>query len=252
MILLNANIIYEKVYGGTESSMKRRAYLTMIAVTAILAVMLCACAGTKKVANEETDSMGAAGKSLYEQGLDVVALMAEMVQSEDYVSMMTSSAEMRELAAVVGDGDYTTPAKVYKIAIPEDYLNSMLTGVLEGEQDTLNGMSDSLYDYLNKRMTVGIANQINAQSGINALALSSALTAAKTFVSDELQKDSIYLYTFDNGYPVLLSFSMGEGGAVTATGNYLIDTKWTFESVEDVKEMLSEMYFVTEDIAEEK
>lgn len=230
--------------------MKRKPHFTMIAVITILAVMLCACAGTKKAANGETNSIETAEKSLYEQGLDVVALMTEMVQSEDYVSMMTSSAEMQELALEVGDGDYTTPAKVYKIAIPEDYLNSLLTGVLEEEQDILSGMSDSLYDYLNQKMTMSMANQISAQSGVNALALSSVLTVSKTFVSKELQKDSLYLYTFDNGYPVLVSFSMGEGGAVTATGNFLIDTKWTFESIDDVKEMLGEMYFVAEDIEE--
>lgn len=230
--------------------MKRKTHFTMIAVITILAVMLCACAGTKKAANGETNSTETEEKSLYEQGLDVVALMTEMVQSEDYVSMMTSSAEMQELALEVGDGDYTTPAKVYKIAIPEDYLNSLLTGVLEEEQDILSGMSDSLYDYLNQKMTMSMANQISAQSGVNALALSSVLTVSKTFVSKELQKDSLYLYTFDNGYPVLVSFSMGEGGAVTATGNFLIDTKWAFESIEDVKEMLGEMYFVAEDIEE--
>ena len=64
---------------------KKRILTMVLAVTTILS--LCACGGKSSE------------KSLKDQGLEVVALMEEMVRSEAYVQYNTSSPALLEIAA---------------------------------------------------------------------------------------------------------------------------------------------------------
>lgn len=219
--------------------MKKRPIISMITVLTILATMLCACGGSS-AANSSTSN-----KSLNQHGMDVISLMDEMLRSDEYLSMMTSATEFQEIVEEMRNGDYAEPENVYKISIPEDTLGTMMAALGE-DTGVLDGMSDTLYDTLNKKVTAGMINQINAQSGVTYLALTSIFTAGKTFVSDELEQDFVYLYAFENGYPIFVTFTMGEGGAVTASGSFFMNKEMSFESVDDVESLLEQVGLMPE------
>ena len=40
--------------------------------------------------------------------------------------------------------------------------------------------------------------------------------------ADEITADTIYLYTFENAVPVAVSFTVGEGNTISASGTFLI------------------------------
>lgn len=54
-------------------------------------------------------------------------------------------------------------------------------------------------------------------------------------------ENPIYLYTYENGNPVAVTFIAGEDGAVSASGTFVICDALTFESAEDVEAFFEEV-----------
>ena len=55
--------------------------------------------------------------SLYEQGLEVVALMDEMADSQSYVQMFTGNTQISEVIQSNTNGDYSEPLVVYEVVL---------------------------------------------------------------------------------------------------------------------------------------
>lgn len=154
-------------------------------------------------------------RSLYDHGMDVVRLMAEMVGSEDYVNLFTANTEIREVVDQLSEGDYSEPQAVYVLTAPEESLTTM------AELGALETASDGLKHHLKQRMMTSLISQINGRSGAVKLAAASVCTAGKTFVHDQAQ-DAIYLYVFENTAPVAVSFATGEDQTVSASGMFVL------------------------------
>ena len=183
----------------------------------ILAFLLCAC-GAK--------SDGKAGqKSLYAQGLDMISLMGEMVQSDTYFAAYSSVPTLREpvkeISQAVSGGQYDKPAAVYRLSLQEDGLAAILqrSGTDLSDAD----LSDDLKAYMHSKMLGACANFFNSPAGTEALAASAVYTCSKSFVCMEASENVLYLYTYENTNPVLISFLVGEDHAVYASGTYILN-----------------------------
>ena len=174
------------------------------------------------------------GKNLYGHGQDVVSLMVEVTRTEEYVQVYTSSPGINEILQNIGAGEYTTPKAVYSITVSEE----TLAGI--AEMGNLNGASKELQDNMKGRVLGTLMTQVNALAGVDNLAASSVCTMGKIFVSDEIVENQIYLYTYDNGTPVAVTFVAGEGGAVSANGTFVVYDEFTCGSVEEIKAFFSE------------
>ena len=93
-----------------------------------------------------------------------------------------------------------------------------------------------------------LITQINGYAGVNKLAASSVLTLGKSFVDNSLTEDVIYIYTFENASPVAVSFTVGENGAVSVGGNFIMYEEFTCGSVAEVQEFFSEFGAVVAEI----
>lgn len=91
---------------------------SMIALTIAFALVLslCACGGQ----NSNTTS----SKTLLEHGLDVIATMDEMADSDEYINFYTASKEMAEIVKDIGKGDHSAPTAVYKITIAKEAMDA--------------------------------------------------------------------------------------------------------------------------------
>lgn len=183
----------------------------------VLTLIFCACGNT--VSSE---------KSLYDQGLDIIALMDEAVRSDDYLNLLTSSDTLRTTIQEITKGNYTTPSAVYSIRFPEDAL-FQFSGVAAPEH-----LSESLLAYLNHRLLPATVTQLNAAGGVEKLSASSVCAISKAFVNSTLTEDTLYLYTYETGFPVSVAFTPGENGAVSATGTFLLLADFPCTSVEDI------------------
>ena len=122
-------------------------------------------------------------KSLYTQGLEIVQLMAEMTQTEEYVDIHTGSSEIKTVIQNISTGDYTAPKAVYLLSVTEDNLAAM------AELGTLEGTSEGLKTFLMQRVLGSLMTQINGMSGVENLAAASVCTVGKTFVDENATED---------------------------------------------------------------
>lgn len=215
--------------------MKARKLIGALMVT-VMIVSLCACGESGTLENTS------AGRSLYEQGLDVISLMAEAAGTEEYVGAYTGNPEIMGIIENIGSGDYTRPKAVYALSVNETVLLGML-GL-----ENADSISDELKDNLLSRTFGSLITQINGYAGVNNLAASSVLTLGKSFVDNTLTEDVIYIYTYENALPVAVTFSVGENGAVSAGGNFIMYEKFMCETVAEVQAFFGEFGAVVTEV----
>ena len=173
-------------------------------------------------------------ESLYEHGLEVIHLMSEMAQSTAFSNTYTGNESILNIIHKIGDGNYEEIKKVYMISFDKKNLENMteLAGVV--------GMSDELKGYTMQRMITAIVSYINAYSGAEKLSAASVCAASKTFVSNELDHDSVFIYTYKDAYPVAVTFIAGEDNSVLANGMFLVNESFLCDSPEDIQNFFEE------------
>ena len=191
------------------------------ALTLVMLFSLWGCAGAQK---QEV--------SIYDRGLEVAELMVLAVRSEEYLAALSASDALTEQLDGVAAGDYTGPRAVYSITFPESALGEMMAFT------DLENVPEKLAELLNHRLTAAVMSQINAMAGVEALAASSLCTVGKTFVSTQLEKDAIYLYVYENGFPVAVTFTGGEDQTVSASGVFVMVEDFPTDSAEQISEFL--------------
>lgn len=195
----------------------------MILLAMVMVISFVACDNSTK----KTDT-----KSLYEQGLEVVQLMSEMAQSEEYMNVYTGNESINNIIQKISEGDYSVPEAAYYIRIDEEALGNMI-GL-----NNLDGISEELQDYMSQRVMTALVSQINAMGGAENLAAASVCTVGKTFVNEEADEDVIFLYVYKNAFPVAVTFIMGENQSWSANGMFLLYEDFTCDTIEDVKNFL--------------
>ena len=178
--------------------------------------------------------------SLEVRGMQIVSMLEEIAESEEYLSIYSADPELLNIIAAFAEGDHSDPKIIYRLTLSEENVKS-LCGT-----DVLTSLSPKLQDFLEGRVQASIINIANARGGSTALAATSICTAGRTFVSDEISSDTIYLYTFEDAVPVAVSFTVGESSTVTATGTFLIAEELNTDSPESIREFFSELDLTVE------
>ena len=184
-------------------------------------------------------AMTACGKShnshyeeaLIDLGIEVTKTMQEMVYSDEYISLYTA-IEFEDEIVKFQAMDYDSPIAVYSVEIPnaKDILSKLGIENIE-EYDKL---SDNLKEQLDHKVSFSsIISSINAQSGTNTMALCSLLTATKDDKDVELDKSIAYLYVFEKGIPIAVTFTKSG----YANGQFLILND--SNSYEDISEIFN-------------
>ena len=173
--------------------------------------------------------------ALYQEGLSTVSVMEEMAENEDWVNLFSSNQNLTSLLSAVGDGDYSRPKAVYQIRLSDETVSHLTRNA------DLEAFSDTLQAYLRATVQSSIAAQINAKGGADALAAASACTASRIFFCDDLHENLLYLYTYENAAPAMISFLVGEDGAVSATGLFILYDGFPTGSAAEIQQFLSSL-----------
>ena len=185
---------------------------------------------------DETAQAQDSGSEIYKHGLDVVSLMEEMASNEDYIGLMVRSAEVKAILSSLAAGDRTKPKAVYKVGIPDD-TRSLLAGLAGVDR-----LPDRLKEYLQPITLRSVASLINTTFGMDAIAAASICAAEKTFVSGEITEDTAYLYTYEDAAPVYITFVVGEDGAISASGQFIMDEAAAMSAPEKYGLLLEEVF----------
>ena len=188
----------------------------------LLALAMTACGKSHNSHNEE---------ALFDLGIEVTKTMQEMVYSDEYISLCSVDKFGDEIVKFQAM-DYDSPIAVYSVEIPnaKDILSKLGIENIE-EYDKL---SDNLKEQLDHKVSFSsIISSINAQSGTNTMALCSLLTAAKYDKDIELDKSIAYLYVFEKGIPIAVTFTKSG----YANGQFLLLND--SNSYEDISEIFN-------------
>ena len=154
--------------------------------------------------------------TLYAQGLALIDLMDEMVHTPAYLDACTANPNI--LAKLENTGSPENLKAVYVLQ----------TDIAKQLPIDLSGFSEALKaDFLSK-IYASVPAQINAAGGSELLAASSLCTASKAFLAPDFTGNALYLYTFKESAPVMVAFSAGSEGIVTASASFLLvdSTDW--------------------------
>lgn len=171
-------------------------------------------------------------KSLADHGMDVVELLEEALNSEEYVKIYSATEQIGRVIEEAAEGDFSEPEAVYSITIDEDDLLDL------ADADDLEDMSEELQRVIKGKTAGALCNIINARAGAEILAASSIISMGKTFVFEDEIENQIYLYTFEDAKPIMVSFVVGEDGAVSATGTLILLENFECGSEDEVEDSL--------------
>lgn len=197
----------------------------IVILTVIMILSLTAC-GTKK---EQV--------SIYEQGLEVVALMDEMADSQSYVQMFTGNMQISEVIQSNTSGDYSEPLVVYEVVLKNDNFLGLL-----GNDETQESMSDELKEIISKKINASVITQLNAYGGSENLAASTICTAGISFVNSEVKEDVIYIYVYENTAPVAVMFLQEGNDIVSANGTFMFGEEFINLTEEGISELFEGLY----------
>lgn len=214
----------------------------IISIFLSLTIVL-ALAGCGNAANNDTPNMP---KSLYEQGLEIVQVMSEMTQNEEYVDIHTGNSGIKTIIQNISAGDYSSPKAVYAISVTDENLGAM------AELNNLDSASKELKTFLTQRVFGSLMTQINGRSGVENLAAASVCTVSKTFVDENATDDVIYLYTYENAIPVAVTFVIGENHSVSASGVFVMYDEFASGSVEEMESFFSNITVDIKEVLPEK
>lgn len=197
----------------------------IVILTAIMMFSMIAC-GAKK---EQV--------SLYEHGLEVVALMKEMADNQSYVQMFTGNTQISDVIRKNTNGDYFEPLMVYEVVLQKDNYQEFF-----GNADTQITMSDELKRIISKKICASIVTQLNAYGGSENLAASTICTAGISFVNSEVKEDSIYIYVYENTAPVAVIFLQEGNDIVSANGTFMFGEEFINLTEESISELFEGLY----------
>jgi hypothetical protein len=155
-----------------------------------------------------------AQKSLYDYGMDIIEVIDEKGSNRDYLYATIGSPTIVDGAIErMNNTDDSTPVAVYELVIDTDRLISEIANF------NISDMSPALKRSIEITAINSIALRLNSSAGSEAVAISSVLSYGKSFVCGGLKNDTVYIYEFENGYPVFVTFIKGDDNIMSVNGN---------------------------------
>lgn len=204
--------------------MNRKKILSLILVLAMM-FSFVSCSTEKEIVSEKTP---------YDYGMDVISLMVEAVGIEAYLAALGGSEDVREMARRVGQADYSTPKAVYSISVEEELAHEFMASA------NLDNLPESIEDSVENRLYGAMITRLNSTYGIDAVAASSICAFNKMFVDEKITENMVYIFFYEDAFPVAVVFTVGEGGAVMATSNVIFSEDFSADSAEEIQELFSD------------
>lgn len=204
-----------------------------VIVSSVMVIFSVTACGGEKASDNKAD--------LLELGLEVAEIMQEMVYSDEYISAFTNSEYAEEIERFRAD-DYDSPTAVYSVEMTSVKDTLLLLGY--GDDADYDKLSGNLKEQLNYKVSFStVVGALNVKNGgIETIALCSALTAIKYDKDIELNGEIAYIYVFEKGVPIAVTFD--ESGRAYGSFILLGDNK----SYEDISKTFEKYYCTVEKI----
>jgi len=183
-------------------------------------------------------STGALGESKTDYltaGLEVTKIMGQIAADENYISLIVGVSEIDAVRETVNTGDYDRPTAVYELKLkdPRAFVESTMD---ETTRETWAKIPEELKEQALRRFNVqALLTMYTSRQGAVNIAFSSATVAVVP--NDLTAEESVYyLYTFEKGTPILVSF-----GYRGATGTFVFLPKEQCATPDDLQTALPDL-----------
>lgn len=193
-------------------------------IVLLLSIFLNVCNAEAKVNSKD--------KAIHAQGLAIVSVMEEMVQNETWFDVFSHNKDLKKIISDEGRIGKKKLKAVYKIKI-NDELNSYLIEPINEKR-----LSPDLSKYFQNIIQTCIATNINTMGGADTIAASGICTYSKTFVNNDIKENTSYLYTFEKGAPILITFIVGDDNAVSAHASYIFYDGLSRKNIKEMEAVL--------------
>lgn len=148
--------------------------------------------------------------------------MDDLAESKEYLSLMSSSQSLSQIAEEIGAQNYETPMKIYLLELPKDIPNQ-LAEAYGMDKKALDGMSDSVLEKVRYKINgTNFAQMINASSGSENLALTSMLTWGKSYQQPKgWSNNTIALLFYDGDYSSMVSYFQSGDKIISASSTFV-------------------------------
>lgn len=159
---------------------------------------------------------------LKEITIEVTDALSELISCDAYLEAMSSSQELLEVL----EGwkalkiDQSQPIYVIPLNLldTEAYLKSMA-----GQDLSLDGMPETVKEYLFGKVGGSIGNMLNARlGGVSVLAAASMANYTKTYVPKETVENQVWLAPASDTVSLCVSFTNTGNGVLTVTATYVV------------------------------
>ncbi len=221
-----------------------RVLAILLAVTLALGLTACSSAETgrsEQLSDGEQDSQAQreseTEKSLYEHGMDLIALMRQAADSRemlaimlsvDDVSIMDDMMASEPIASMARMGRQSDLKCLYQIKLSAEAYRELAESHLEGfgldpdcipakvMERRLDGLCGSMLLSINYALTAEALTTKYGYGTMYTMALYNSFQYSNAFVSSELRESMAYLYVFE-GVAVMETFTKNEDNVVTVT-----------------------------------
>lgn len=175
------------------------------------------------------------GKSdmLKDCGEDVISMMIEMIESDEYNELYDFPDTYGEEISKLRECDYSTRPEIYELTVPVDQL-------MENSFDE-EDFSEDLYQYVCSSALISFSTRVNQASGINAIAVSSMFSAQKSFASKKIDESTIYLYVFEDAYPIAVTFIADGEDAFRGVGYFILNDEFDTDDEDSIRKSCKDL-----------
>ena len=167
---------------------------------------------------------------------EVISLLSERIEDEDYIYLYTS-IDFEETLSSLQAGNYSQSTAIYEISLSKEdfFYKAQLDSTL----------SKDLYDSIYFNYFEGIVPRIISSShDPTNITLTTILRAHISFVNESLTEPKIYLFTFENGTPIAITLIPDGYGAIRATGYFLLNDSFKTDNENNIKASCQTFGFV--------
>lgn len=185
-----------------------------------------------------------------DRGMEVVSLMEEIANS-DSVKTTLAGDDMMYFVDEIKAGNYDSYKAVYEIGLPQNLEELLLTaGYSESDLENPSlyaSYEDALPAYIweqvnNDYIYSFLPNRDSDYMTVYMKRVLSPCSAELLYTDSDLKMDTVYLYTFENGQPIAVCFTVGEGGAVRAQGQWILNRYFPTDSPENIRAYLEKLF----------
>ena len=132
----------------------------------------------------------------------------------------------------------------------------LLDATVPMSDGTTDGLSEELQELYRIQSAVGLSGYLSLNAGADSdrISLSAMLTATELFTCEGIRENTVfhYLYVFQEGLPIIVTYRTGRDGAVWASGKLLYDKGLNLTSAAELKAYMEETYKTLRDLTVER